>query len=183
MNRLYRFLACSLIAAGAQLSARAQALPFNNTDAYFVKVGGSNAGFIHYNAAENKFDLVTSQWDADPVFFELVENKFRLIWIGEGGVSMGAADSNNNTYLKADEDEGMLFTLENNGTAYNFRSTIGSKGYLNNNVADSKLVFSNVNGANATVSVEKADYKKLYEEAKSPLQKITTSLAPVRVRM
>ena len=167
MNRLYRFLACSLIAAGAQLSAGAQALPFNDTDAYFVKVGGSNAGFIHYNAAENKFDLVTSQWDADPVFFELVENKFRLIWIGEGGVSMGAADSNNNTYLKADEDEGMLFTLENNGTAYNFRSTIGSKGYLNNNVADSKLVFSNVNGANATVSVEKADYKKLYEEAKA----------------
>lgn len=167
MNRLYRFLACSLIAAGAQLSVGAQALPFNDTDAYFVKVGGSNAGFIHYNAAENKFDLVTSQWDADPVFFELVENKFRLIWIGEGGVSMGAADSNNNTYLKADEDEGMLFTLENNGTAYNFRSTIGSKGYLNNNVADSKLVFSNVNGANATVSVEKADYKKLYEEAKA----------------
>jgi|GEM_PF-453744 hypothetical protein len=180
MNRLYRFLACSLIAAGAQLSVGAQALsrselPFNNYDACFVKVGNpaGQVGYIRYNKAEDRFDLVASELEADLVYFELqneqdnTNNKFCLSYIGEGSVTLGAANANAGTYPKAVEDnEKLFFQLEKNGADFKLRATTGGNGYLSNYMSSNKLAFSNENNEEATVSLETPNYVNLYNKAK-----------------
>ncbi len=180
MNRLYRLLACSLIAAGAQLSAGAQALsrselPFQNYGAYFVKVGNpaGQAGYIRYNKAEDRFDLVASELEADLVYFELQDekdntnNKFCLSYIGEESVTLGAANANAGTYPKAVEDnEKLFFHFEKNGADFKLRATTGGNGYLSNYMSSNKLAFSNENNEEATVSLETPNYVNLYNKAK-----------------
>ena len=172
MNKLYRFLACSLLAAGAQLTAGAQALPkdqfpFQEGKTYFVKVGGGKAGYIAYNQANKQFDLVNSVWDADPIYFVADENRNEFqLYVGSTYAPLGAANANNGTKLTGAEDA-MKFTVEKVNNAYKFRSTVGNKGYLNNYKVEYKLAFWEAPGDFSTVVIEEADYKKLYEEAKA----------------